>query len=282
MIKRHPLYGFFFLAFLFSWLVWGSMVGQARGVLGWHIPGIFAFVGVATAAYLTAALSGGWPAVRDLLVRLVRWRAHPLWYLISVVLIPLVAYLTIAISAALRPGNSARIGQDLTLSAAVLYFFTNLPNMWLTEETAWRGFALPRLQSKYSALTASLIIGALWGCWHLPLFFIPGSFQSAIPFTGFLIAALATSVLTTWIYNHSKGSVLMAAIFHSATDAAISYTGVMSSGQGMFWIFVCLLSLTAIVVTIGEGPARLIRHKEIAYAQYPDPSGNALETENAI
>jgi uncharacterized protein len=274
--KRNSIIVFTILAYLFTWLVWGSAAAQARGLLGWHIPGIFAFIGVATAAYISAALEGGWPAVRDLLARLVRWRFQPVWYGVAILLLPLLAGLAAAAGALFIPSHPARIGQDLALSAAVLYFFTNLPNMWLTEETAWRGFALPRLQRKYTALGASLIVGLVWGLWHLPLFLTPGSFQAAMPFGGFVVAALAISVLTTWIYNNTHESVLAAAIFHSVTDAAIAYTGVMSSGTGLFWLFVILLCLAAAGVTIAEGSAWLMRRQEITQAQSPTPAGAAL------
>jgi uncharacterized protein len=280
-VKRHPLVIFYILAYAFTWIVWGSSAAQARGLLGWHIPGIFAFIGAATAAYLTAALAGGWPAVRDLLARLVRWRVHPLWYLLAILLIPLLAFLSIALFALLRPDIPARIGQDLTLSAALLYFCTNLPNMWLTEETAWRGFALPRFQRNQDALIASLIVGLLWGFWHLPLFLTPGTFQAAMPFGGFLLSAVATSVLTTWIFNHARGSVLVAAIFHSATDAAIVYTGAMASGPGLFWLFVIVLCLAAGVVVLVEGPARLMRRQELAEAQFPAQAGFPMGSSDA-
>jgi uncharacterized protein len=280
-VKRHQMIVFAILAYLFTWLVWGSSAAQARGMLGWHIPGIFAFVGVATAAYITAALAGGWPAVRDLLVRLVRWRVNPLWYIVAIALTALLAFLAIAIFALISPGSPVRMGQDLALSAALLYFFTNLPNMWMTEETAWRGFTLPRLQRKYSALTASLIVGLLWGFWHLPLFLTPGSFQAAMPFGGFLLSALATSVLTSWIFNHARGSVLVAAIFHSATDAAIAYTGVMASGPGLFWLFVALLCVAAVGVVLVEGPERLMRRQEMTEVQYPTTTGTTMGASNA-
>jgi uncharacterized protein len=280
-IKRHQLLVFYFLAYLLSWIVWGTLVAQARGLLAWHIPSNLAFAAVATAAYLTAWLSGGWPAVRDLLSRLVRWRARPLWYAVALLLIALLCYLAIAVFAVLQPGAPLRIGEDIALPSALLYFVTNLPNMWLTEETAWRGFALPRFQRKSSALTASLIVGLLWGLWHLPLFLTPGTFQSNLNFGGFLLSAVATSVLTTWIFNHAHGSVLLAAIFHSTTDAAISYTGVMASGPGLFWLFVALLSLAAVVVVVVEGSASLMRRQALDGSQYPAPSAAPLRAGDA-
>jgi uncharacterized protein len=219
--------------------------------------------------------------VRDLLARLVRWRVGLLWYAAALALMAALSYLTLAIGAVIQPDSPARIGQDASLSAAVLYFFTNLPNMWLTEETAWRGFVLPRLQLNDNALTASLIVGALWGLWHIPLFLTPGSFQAQMPFAGFLISALATSVLTTWIFNHARGSVLVAAIFHSATDAAILYTGVMASGPGLFWTFVIVLCLAALVVTVVEGPARLMRRQEMDGTRYPTATDAMLGMNDA-
>jgi hypothetical protein len=87
---------------------------------------------------------------------------------------------------------------------------------------------------------------------------------------------MATSVLTTWIFNHAHGSVLVPAIFHSATDATIAYTGVMSSGPGLFWLFVILLCLAAAGVVVVEGPARLMRRQEMNEAQYPNPTGATI------
>jgi hypothetical protein len=91
-----------------------------------------------------------------------------------------------------------------------------------------------------SPLSAALVLGAFWGLWHIPLFLTVGSFQSTIPFTGFMVSIIATSVMVSWIFNHSRGSVLLAAIFHACTDAAIAFVGVMSASTVSFWIFVVL------------------------------------------
>jgi membrane protease YdiL (CAAX protease family) len=106
--------------------------------------------------------------------------------------------------------------------------------MIFTEETAWRGFALPRLQKNHSALSASLILGLLWGLWHIPLFLIPGSAQEAYPFIGFILLILPTSILFTWIFNHTKGSVLIAGLFHGFYDATVVYLGVLTGDIRLF------------------------------------------------
>ncbi|MBE2240931.1 MAG: CPBP family intramembrane metalloprotease [Caldilineaceae bacterium] len=133
----------------------------------------------------------------------------------------------------------------------------------MTEETAWRGFALPRLQSRYSALNASLILGILWGIWHLPLWFIPDSFQSTLPFGGFVLATVAMSIITTWVFNHTHGSVLLAAILHAATDVTLAYSNVLSGDLRLFWIFVVLQSVFAIFIVITLGAEHFSKNSDL-------------------
>jgi uncharacterized protein len=86
----------------------------------------------------------------------------------------------------------------------------------LSEEIGWRGYALERLQTRWDALTSSLIIGVVWAFWHLPLFMIIGTSQHelGVPFFGFLIKLTATSVFYTWIYNNTKQSLWSAILLH--------------------------------------------------------------------
>lgn len=158
-------------------------------------------------------------------------------------------------------GRPVPMGVDVPLSAAIIYFFTFGAKAWVTEEIAWRGFALPRLEAGRSALVASIILGLLWGVWHTPLFFIAGSSQSGWPYIGFLLFAIAESILITWLYNNTRGSVLLATIFHAATDAALSFSGVLFGDQPLFWLTVAIFWIAAIIVVIVTGPTYLIRGK---------------------
>jgi uncharacterized protein len=271
-IKRHPLVLFFFLAFLFPWLVWGTTIAQARGLLSFHIPQPLAFwIGLTLATYLSAWLSGGWPAVKDLLARLIRWNVQPFWYLVA--LLSTGALGLVAIFAHRLFGGSHQVGvllsaQDLLPSLLFQLFF-----FLITEETAWRGFALPRLQTLYSPLASSLILGVLWGLWHLPLVWIAGSFQSQVPFAGFILAAVATTILITWVFNHSKGSVLVAALFHAATDTTIAYANVMTGDKRLFWIFIFVQCLAAAGVLFAQGSAYLARKVDLRGTTFPS-TGN--------
>lgn len=267
-LKRYSLVLFFILAFLLPWLVWGTTIAEANGWLSFHIPQSLAFwIGLTLATYLSAAVTGGWPAVKDVLSRLVRWRVSVVWYLVALLVTGVLALIAIGIHIAL--GGSHQVGVLLTLPALVPSLLFQVFFFLLTEETAWRGFALPRLQACYSALTASLILGVLWGLWHLPLVFIPGSFQATVPFVGFLISTIAMTILTTWVFNHSQGSVLVAAVLHGATDATIAYSNVMTGDGRLFWIFVIVQCLAAVAIVVYEGAAHLARQADLRQTTYP-------------
>ena len=269
VFKKYPLTMFFILAFLFPWIVWGTSIAETRGVLPFHIPQPLAFwVGLTLATYLTAALTGGMPAVRDLLLRLIRWRVHPAWYVVAAVLTGILSFVSIGVYLAF--GGSHQFDAITSPVGLLLSFLFQVFFFLLTEETAWRGFALPRLQARYSALTSSLILGLIWGLWHAPLVFIPGSFQATVPFVGFVLSAIATAILATWIFNHSHGSVLVAALFHGATDVSIASSSVMAGERRLFWIFVAVQWIAAVIIIALQGPSHLSRSPNLAGTTYPE------------
>ena len=82
------------------------------------------------------------------------------------------------------------------------------------EEFGWRGLALPLLQRKFVPILAALILGVIWGFWHLPAFMLSGTPQSAWSFTPFFVGSIALSVIVTPLFNTSRGSILLPALFH--------------------------------------------------------------------
>jgi CAAX protease family protein len=271
-MKRHPLSLFFVLAFALPWLVWGTTIAQNSGLISWHIPQSLAFwLGLPIASYGAAALTGGWPAIKDLLVRLIRVKVNVVWYATALVL-PVVLVVC-AMGIGLVLDESPAIGVAVPVSAVLGLLAFNAWMWLLTEETAWRGFALPRLQTRFNPLTASLILGVLWALWHLPLFFIADSFQAQIPFIGFFLSTVATSVVIGWLFNRARGSVLIAALFHATTDVSIAFSAVMSSGQLLFWVFVTLQIIAAAAVA-----------RDLARLQHPElfPSPANLDQEHPV
>jgi len=169
---------------------------------------------------------GGKQGILELLRPFGRWKVGLKWWLLAI-FGPALLYL-LGLGVFLLFGGEAppftMILKELNLIPLYLVMVVLMPwNGPIGEEFGWRGFALPRLQSKYGALIASLLIGAIWGFWHLPSFFAPqgvvGVLTSAIGYIFIPLYALGTianSIFMTWLYNRSKRSALVAGIIWHA------------------------------------------------------------------
>jgi uncharacterized protein len=176
--------------------------------------------------------------VLRLLRSYVHWRVGVQWYLVTLVGVPVLMFLSFVIV----PGALADfVGPDwsfvpLYLSEFVVVLFIP-PGGPLLEEGGWRGFALPRIQRLHGPLVGTLVLGALWGLWHLPFFFGPlamtspdATFVSAsIALVLFTIGLIGLSVVMTWVLNNCGGSVLMAILLHGAFDTAIPFLALFPS-----------------------------------------------------
>lgn len=223
-LSRHPLLAFVALAYGLTWLFTGPFVYLWREVYGREFqPWMYAFLpgvlGPTIAAILVTAARDGRPGVARLLGKCLVWRVHVGWWLfallvpfaVAVAAVTLSNYRTEAMAAfAIQPALSA-------LPAALLFA---LPFGPLPEELGWRGFALPRLQRRFSPLVSSLILGVIWAGWHLPMFWFPGaaipSFLDVTPVAVLLYVAeiTAASLLLTTLCNNTRGSVLLAVLLH--------------------------------------------------------------------
>jgi membrane protease YdiL (CAAX protease family) len=129
------------------------------------------------------------------------------------------------------------------------------------EELGWRGFALDRLQARMTALSASLVLGSVWALWHVPLFFVPGSFQAGLGlgsprFWIFLFSMVPLSVLMTWVYNNTDRSTLSAVLIHYSGNLS---GALLAKSDRVAALELAFLSLAAVFVTLGWGPRRLTR-----------------------
>jgi len=135
----------------------------------------------------------------------------------------------------------------------------------LNEEIGWRGYALDRIQSKYSALSASLVLGIIWIVWHLPVFFLPGTNQSMVPFWLFTITVIPLGVMMTWVYNNTGKSIFAAAMFHTIGNLShelfrIAPTETSPALTG-FIILTVLYYLATIVIVVIYRAKTLHRNK---------------------
>jgi uncharacterized protein len=263
VVTRHPLLAFFVITYAVSWSLW-----IPRAVLREELPGGLSFVMMllgslvpSAAAILLVALTQGRGGVRALLGRLLRWRVGARWYLV-VLAVPLL------VPCAFLLGGRAPVTELAVPAMLSIFLFSIFPGSALGEEIGWRGFALPRLQARHSALAASLALGPVWALWHLPLWLTGSAGHPLGLYPAFAVSVVAVSVLYTWIYNSTRGSLLLVVLFHATTNLPVSvFTDALLGAVPVFLIWVALLVVTAAIVAVLTGPAHLSRrHPQLTLA----------------
>jgi membrane protease YdiL (CAAX protease family) len=267
-VARRPLPVFFALAFGLSWsFLLADALGE-RGVIPFRLtlsgPGLALTLlmsyGPTIAAMFVCWATDGFIGVKRLLASAVRWRVNPGWYALALAGPAALFFIAGRISEAL--GGSAQplpaAGWSVLLAGVAGSLVRGVAN---GEEIGWRGYALPKLLQRHSALRASLMLGASWAAFHVPIMFMTSSvaggqsFDTALPF---FVGTLALSVLITWIYRSTGGSVLIIILLHGAFNAWPALIG--DGGSVAF----ALQVLAALVIVVLYGPTRLARRQATA------------------
>lgn len=270
LAKRHPSVAFFALAFGISWVFWIPVALSSQGILPFQIPlmlFVLAGYGPTLAGVIITGVEKGKSGVRELFGRLLLWHVGIRWYAFALFSTALIAVCVMFLYP-LFSGKTAHLDVlsqlRSLLSILPVIVFLGGP---MSEELGWRGFALPKLQSSCSALVASLIVGAMWGLWHLPAFWIAGAGQYNQPVFWFMVGAPAVAMLYTWVYNHTKGSLLIAVLYHTAFDSTMFVAlPAFPTAQDMsiaFMLTVGLLWVLAIIIVAVYGPQHLSRNIQV-------------------
>ena len=268
--RRSQTTAFFVLAFSLAWVLWipaalGS--GSQPSPLALTLVLIGAFAPTVAAVLLTGLRSGR-VGIRERLGRLLVWRVGAKWY-VSVLLGTVgIGFLTVVLHALLG-GPAPSFSPTVPWFILPLAFLVNLLfGGALNEEVGWRGYALPRLQSEWSALRSSLMLGLLWALWHMPVFFIVGTSQSEMPFIAFALWVVALSILLTWVYNGTGGSLLLVTLAHGAVNfTAGSLFPIFPprvDGTTPFLLYSALFGVAAIAVVLLTGSENLSRKPRVA------------------
>lgn len=222
-VKKQPLFAFYILAFSITWLGWIPQAAYSRGLFPFDSPIFYVLGGVGPllAVFITLKILRGKVDYGEVFRPLGQWRAGIVWYFVAVFGYPIMWLATVTLSGDLR-AELAKLTTPLSLLPSFLiYFVAAIP-----EQVAWRGFALSRLQSRYSALTSSLIVGVLWGLWHLPLLFNTDNVMSTYPIGLFILDVTARSVMHAWIFNSTRGSLFFVTLFHAASNVVGTFVGI--------------------------------------------------------
>jgi len=249
-IKKHSLVLYFFLAYAVTWSFHIPLVLSRRGLIETQIPMSIHYLGAfgpMIAALVLTALTEETPGIRALLGRWFRWRVAVRYYAFAILgplgLFALAVLINRLVTEAWADlsllGEADYLPYLSPLGTLLLWFLTYA----LGEETGWRGYALPRLQRKYSAASATLILAILWACWHIPAFFYRDTYiqMGLLGFPMFLVSITFATMVFTWLYNTTGGSLLLVILFHaffnwlSTSEAGGDFVGIIMSVPVILW-----------------------------------------------
>jgi membrane protease YdiL (CAAX protease family) len=261
------------LTFAVSLAVYLPIIASARGWIPIAVPPALSALGVfgpAVAALLLLVHERARAGVETLVRDATAWRFGARWWVAALALPP-------ALLGAMYAGYRLVGGPHRTASMVGVLSETGsgalvvLPVFVLVtvalaygEEAGWRGYLLPRLQTRWSALTASLLLGIVWFLWHVPLLFLPGDMNRAMPIGLLAAFVLASAVLYTWLYNNTGGSVLAVTLLHGGFNVWGQFIAVHPAETGdplSGAVMVGVVTFVAVVLVAVDGASTLSRER---------------------
>lgn len=260
VLRSHPVAIFFVLTYGSAWALWLPLVilqDRAPTALGFMLALLGSLMPSTVAIILVARLHGR-AEVGRLLRRLLMGRVGIFWY---AAILALVALMVFAVWVSTLFGAPAPVVVATIPAIIVTLLFSIFPGSAVGEEVGWRGYALPRLQGRRSALAASLIVGSAWGAYHFPLFLVGNPSRPLALFLPFAISCAIMSIFYTWMYNGTRGSLLIAVLLHATTNLPLTfvYTPLQQQVLPAFWTFNAMLALAAVILIARTGAATLSR-----------------------
>jgi uncharacterized protein len=254
-VRKHQIPLFFALALAVTWTGFVPFYTSGGESIPW-----FTF-GPALAALAVAGIANGWAGVQPILAATIRWRVRPIWYVVALGL-PFVAQLVSVLLnpafGSVGPHWSAIPPMAQMLPMILLFAIFSGP---VGEEIGWRGFALPQLLMRFSALNASLILGVVWAVWHLPLILVDD-------FTtyGALMPVFA-AIVFTWVFQNASGSALLAILMHISHQNSVRYLGRVYDGADKVqqqWIGVAIWVAAVAIILAVHGSRNFASRRHVA------------------
>ena len=252
--NRDPL-KFFLLTFAYSWTIWIPSVLDGIGIkMPFDVTGYSTGVVVIGAfAPMMAAItlvvrSEGWKGVKAFLGQLLDFRSKPVYLALALVLPALIHviahYLSLAVGLDVAKTLFPTEIPVAPIVLAIPYFILMLVIGGGQEEYGWRGYAQEPLQEKMGVIPASLVIGVIWGIWHLPLWFMAGDLHGSYSFLAFVIMTTSISLVYGWLYNSSGKKLILMMFFHAMSNTAAPLLPFLHGEEGKpesaYWIYVAV------------------------------------------
>ena len=238
-VTRNSLVIFFVLAYAISW---SSVVPMNGSILPW---------GPAIAAVIVLGITSGRRVLSDLWRQMTRWRVGWVWYLVAPGLVLLYTLVAFLVARLLGATVTSTTGMSVSAASLTILQLLILGGQW--EEPGWSGFALPRLQGRFTnrPVLASLVLGALRAGWHLPLVV-----YGHIPWYDFVFFGLGFQFLITWQYNRTRGSVLIVMLFHFTSNLMGAFLNSRFTGSDLtlfYGLFIAFAWLVVIAILFKDG-----------------------------
>ena len=269
-VSRIPLRVYLLLTFGCAWLIWLPLLLAEYAGLALPVPPVVLIVLGSFAPSLVALFLSwrytGATGLRQLLGRAFVWRVAPIWVLLAIFGPALVMLL--AMGGHVLLGGTAPdyvpfgVRWLLVPLNFVLVFLVGGP---LGEEFGWRGCVLPALEKRFGPPWASLLLGAIWTVWHLPLFFISASAQHGLPFWLFGLLTLALCILLTWVYHGSGDSLLLVMLLHAAVNTWSGPLRISPEAAGSIQPFALVVLLTWVVALLVVTGPRLFEQVRFVF-----------------
>jgi membrane protease YdiL (CAAX protease family) len=251
-LTMSSLLQFFCLTYILSWACFIAAAKAPTELAAARTP-LF-FLGTFAPALVAIGFTGrcgGRRAVLELLSQILRWRVGIQWYVFA---LTYMAVIKLLVAVTYRLATSEWPGFRHEAWFVILAAIVLSTPVQAGEEIGWRGYALPRLYARLGLGRASLVLGVIWACWHLPFFFIPGADKSGQSFPLYLLQVTALSVAAAWLYWRTRASLLLVMLMHSAVNQTIGIvpsaaprtSGIFSFNASLVaWLTVALLSIGA-------------------------------------
>jgi membrane protease YdiL (CAAX protease family) len=267
-VRRHVLPTYVLLAYGLTWLIALPLALSYYGILAIEVPFAIHYLlpfGPMVAAILTTWLERDTDGVRDILRRMTKWRVRLVWIVVAVFSVWVLYIISGAIIV-----MTGQPWPDISLFGQVMYMpYLTVVGTWplwvftygIGEETGWRGFLLPYLQGKYNALTAALMVSIVWAGWHFPMFLYDENLIALGPVgtVFWAIGLMFGSILLTWLYNSSEGSILVTALWHGTFNL---FTGAAGQAAGLAaGIISMFVMIWVVIVIVIYRPKHLSRHE---------------------